>query len=161
MNDYTEAELELSMQTYRKLMRVTRQVRKDTKAELLERGLTGSQYAVLQAIPQEGVPLSALARHVWKDPSNITGIVDRLERSGWIVRTPAPKDRRVILVKLTAEGQALMDEIGRVQPLHVHQRLDGLTDREKMQLNALLDKLKRPESGGEESDEEQYDPKDR
>jgi DNA-binding MarR family transcriptional regulator len=53
------------------------------------------------------VPMSELAETLWCDASNVTGIVDRLEARGLVERRPSPGDRRVKLLCLTDEGEAL------------------------------------------------------
>ncbi len=42
---------------------------------------------------------SALAREAGQHPATLTGILDRLERSGWIVRDRDPADRRGVLIR--------------------------------------------------------------
>ena len=61
----------------------------------------------------EPKPMGELAQHMHCDSSNITGIVDRLEERGLVERQAAERDRRVKLVALTAEGEALRDELAR------------------------------------------------
>jgi MarR family transcriptional regulator, organic hydroperoxide resistance regulator len=64
--------------------------------------------------PGQEVPMSALAGTLHCDPSNITGITDRLEARGLIERRSAPHDRRVKLLALTPEGEALRERISEV-----------------------------------------------
>ncbi|SEN63830.1 MarR family winged helix-turn-helix transcriptional regulator [Actinacidiphila rubida] len=49
---------------------------------------------------------TALARRAGMHPATLTGVLDRLERGGWVVRTPNPADRRSILVKVVKEKEA-------------------------------------------------------
>ena len=49
--------------------------------------------------------LRALAQQLFCDPSNVTGIVDRLEARGMIERRSSETDRRVKIIRLTPEGQ--------------------------------------------------------
>jgi DNA-binding MarR family transcriptional regulator len=41
---------------------------------------------------------SELARHAGLHPATMTGILDRLERAGWVARERDPADRRAVLV---------------------------------------------------------------
>jgi DNA-binding MarR family transcriptional regulator len=49
---------------------------------------------------------TALARRAGLHPATLTGVLDRLERGGWVVRTPNPSDRRAILVQVVKEKEA-------------------------------------------------------
>jgi MarR family transcriptional regulator, organic hydroperoxide resistance regulator len=55
--------------------------------------------------PGVETPMRALARQLFCDPSNVTGIVDRLEARGMIERRSSETDRRVKIIRLTPEGQ--------------------------------------------------------
>jgi MarR family transcriptional regulator, organic hydroperoxide resistance regulator len=55
--------------------------------------------------PGVETPMRALARQLFCDPSNVTGIVDRLEGRGLIERRGSETDRRVKIIRLTPEGQ--------------------------------------------------------
>jgi DNA-binding MarR family transcriptional regulator len=46
---------------------------------------------------------SALARRTGLHPATITGILDRLERGGWIARERDPDDRRAVRVRVVRE----------------------------------------------------------
>jgi len=46
---------------------------------------------------------------VGSDPSNLTGLVDKLEARGALRRMPDPDDRRVKTLRLTEEGQRLRE----------------------------------------------------
>src|SRR5437764_13789094 len=82
---------------------------------LREYGVTPSQYNVLRILRGEGQPLPVLeiaSRTVTVVPG-ITGLIDRLERAGFVNRLRCAKDRRVIYVALTDHGTetlALLDE---------------------------------------------------
>ncbi|HEU0024762.1 MAG TPA: MarR family transcriptional regulator [Thermoleophilaceae bacterium] len=55
--------------------------------------------------PGRELPMGALAQSLFCDPSNVTGIVDRLEARGLIERRGAENDRRVKILALTPEGE--------------------------------------------------------
>ncbi len=55
--------------------------------------------------------MSALAGALSCDASNVTGIVDRLERRGLIERRGSATDRRVKMLALTAEGAAVRSRL--------------------------------------------------
>ncbi len=55
--------------------------------------------------------MSELAQSLFCDNSNVTGIVDRLEERGLVIREAAKGDRRVKLIVLTKEGERMRHEI--------------------------------------------------
>jgi DNA-binding MarR family transcriptional regulator len=57
--------------------------------------------------PERAVPMNALAECLHNDPSNITGLVDRLERKGLVERMAHPTDRRVKTLALIDDGRAV------------------------------------------------------
>lgn len=67
--------------------------------------LTMPQYMLLlAAMYEEDTTLGGLSEHLNCSRGNVTGIVDRLERDGWLIRERSSEDRRVITVKLTDKG---------------------------------------------------------
>jgi DNA-binding MarR family transcriptional regulator len=66
--------------------------------------LTGAQARVLGLLSREPMPMRRIAQQLKCEPSNVTGIVDRLEARGLVVRQPDPADRRVKLAAVTPEG---------------------------------------------------------
>ncbi|MCP2279990.1 DNA-binding transcriptional regulator, MarR family [Nocardia amikacinitolerans] len=76
---------------------------------VLERnGLTMWAYGVLLGLEPEPVyTQAALAKAIGADKTRIIGVLDDLQRRGLIERAPDPADRRVNLVSLTEEGEAL------------------------------------------------------
>ena len=49
---------------------------------------------------------SALARRAGLHPATITGILDRLERGGWVARERDPSDRRAVVVRALRDRSA-------------------------------------------------------
>ncbi|BET67743.1 hypothetical protein ASA1KI_26610 [Opitutales bacterium ASA1] len=75
-------------------------------------GLTEAQFNVLNllAAAKDGMTQSELGEVLVVDRSNVTGLVDRMERAGWVKRGDVPGDRRAHRVVLTAKGRRLWDK---------------------------------------------------
>lgn len=75
--------------------------------------LSVSQFNILNLLsaPSQGMSQTELSRALIMNRSNVTGLVDRLEKRGLVQRQPVPEDRRAYRVELTAAGQALIDQI--------------------------------------------------
>lgn len=81
--------------------------------ECAEFDMTSVQYAALQSIAAyPGVDATRLSALIAFDRSTIGDVLDRMETKGWIVRKPAPGDRRIKLIELSAEGAALLRRVG-------------------------------------------------
>ena len=113
---------------------------------LREHGLTPSQYNVLRILRGEGKPLPILeiaSRTITVVPG-ITGLIDRLERAGFVHRLRCEKDRRVIHVALTDQGTKTLADLN--EPLlALHRKLMGhLSQGDLKVLIRLLEKLRGP-----------------
>ena len=98
--------------------------------------------ATLLALFDEG-PLSPsqIARRIMVKSSTVTGIIDRLEKKGLVVRMRNSPDRRVITIELTESGR----ELAEIAPPPIqHKIVDGLkrlVDTEKEEIIQSLSKL--------------------
>lgn len=79
---------------------------------LVRRGLTEPQFKLLVAVASQGSrTLGDLAKALGCTRGNLTGVVDRLERDGWLNRVRHRDDRRIVTLELTEKGQ----RIGEIQ----------------------------------------------
>lgn len=104
-------------------------------------GITGPQLWALKTISQNGsLPLGELSEKMYLHPSTITGVVDRLEKKGYVVRDRGEKDRRVVMVQLTAKGERLV----RKAPNPVQGKMIyGLRKLKKDELNSIYDSIRK------------------
>lgn len=61
--------------------------------------------------PGAELPMSQVAEQLFCDASNVTAMTDRLGERGLVERRDDPRDRRVKLIALTADGEALRTRI--------------------------------------------------
>jgi DNA-binding MarR family transcriptional regulator len=74
--------------------------------------ITQTQIFTIMAIhEQTPIRLSVLSRKLHIAAPTVTGIIDRLERSGYVKRTPDPQDRRAVHVGLTPRGQRVAKKL--------------------------------------------------
>ncbi|WP_028800951.1 MarR family winged helix-turn-helix transcriptional regulator [Streptomyces sp. 142MFCol3.1] len=105
-----------------------------------EHALTGAQARLLGLLSMEPVPMRRLAQQLKCEPSNVTGIVDRLEARGLVERRPDPADRRVKLAAATAEGRKVARGL-RESLNFAREPLAGLSDEERLALRDLLRRM--------------------
>lgn len=105
-----------------------------------EHSLTGAQARVLGLLSIEPMPMRRIAKKLKCEPSNITGIIDRLEARGLVERRPDPADRRVKLAAPTEEGvrvaRGLRDSLN-----FAREPLAELSREERLSLRGLLRRM--------------------
>lgn len=109
MNPDNEGVIKDIVGSIRKLVRA---VYLDSQKISRQFGLTGPQSIVLRLLWNNGSMSSAdLSRLMYVTPSNMTGIIDRLEKKDLIARARKEGDRRVALITLTDKGKSLSENI--------------------------------------------------
>jgi DNA-binding MarR family transcriptional regulator len=88
---------------------------------------------------------SALARRAGLHPATMTGILDRLERGGWITRERDPSDRRAVVVRALRDRNAEVFRLYSGMNTSMDELCAGYTDSE---LDLLADFLRRTADAG-------------
>lgn len=109
-------------------------------------GLTVAQFNVLTILAgaADGADLSQreLSDELVVDRSNVTGLLDRMEKAGWVRRVEDPADRRIYRVRLTAEGCRLWEKADAPYNAAVVRVAGALTTRQAHDTLTALSKLK-------------------
>jgi DNA-binding MarR family transcriptional regulator len=94
---------------------------------LLRLGVSMAQLHIMYTLQRTGeMTMSHLADVLNVSLSNATGLIDRLEERGYIARDRVPTDRRVVMVRVTPDGERMLGEV------------DALSDE---LLRSVLDRL--------------------
>jgi MarR family transcriptional regulator for hemolysin len=125
-----------------RLVRAWHAYERALNAELLPRGITFRQAQVLGTLAYEGdLTQAELADHLRVEPPTLVGILDRMERDGWISRHDCANDRRKKIIRPTQQAEpvwaAIVDAALRVRARAVA----GLSVDEVDQLRRLLQKI--------------------
>ena len=124
-------------------------VRKPVETEFARGGLTGPQRNVMQAVVHSnGINLKDLSLRVGLAHSTVSGIVDRLEKRGLLVRKNTAADRRFVTIE---PSQVVRDYLTNelpsiaISPLIQALRAASVEERERVldgvrTLRALLDR---------------------
>jgi DNA-binding MarR family transcriptional regulator len=72
-------------------------------------GLSLRQFTALTLIQHESTTLGVLAQQLHVTPAVVTGLIDRLERRGYVHRSAGADDRRRVVLSLTEEGRQARD----------------------------------------------------
>ncbi|HSL77280.1 MAG TPA: MarR family transcriptional regulator, partial [Candidatus Limnocylindrales bacterium] len=97
-------------------------------------GLSMAQLHILYTLQRNGqMTMSHLAEVLNVSLSNATGLIDRIEERGFVERTGVPEDRRIVLIRVTPEGERMLEDI------------DALSDE---LLRSVLGRIDRPKLAG-------------
>lgn len=108
--------------------------------------LTVAQYKVLQHLfwhHPNGLGIKELSEHLGLAKSTISGIVDRVERDGWVKREPDAEDARKIVVQLTQKGVDVFEKIPKDREEFWRNTIGKLSEDEQKTLLELLKKLEK------------------
>ena len=109
----------------------------DKRAQTI--GLTRSQWSVLAHLRREdGAQQQRLAELLELTPITMTGLLDRLERDGWVERRPDPDDRRAKRIFLTEKVAPVMKKIQALGKELRQSAVEGLSEAEQQKLISLL-----------------------
>ena len=108
-------------------------------------GLQGGEFDVLATLRRAGPPYTLSPTRLYEatriSSGGMTDRLDRLERSGLVVRRPDPKDRRGRLIVLTEPGKRLIDATLGLHAANQERLLLSLSEAEQETLDKLLKKL--------------------
>jgi MarR family transcriptional regulator, organic hydroperoxide resistance regulator len=118
--------------------------RRLTKEYARRVNLTGPQLTVLKMLEAFGdLSLSELSERIRAQNSTVTGIIDRMEREGLVVRARSRDDKRVFFIKLTSKGARIAEGI-EVEPMQIlRSTLASLSATDMRDLMRILTKLAR------------------
>jgi DNA-binding MarR family transcriptional regulator len=136
-------------QAYLHLLRAADEIQAFMTSSLIDHGMRPGRFRVLMMLVDKeqgfmpGAPRTPadLAELAGVTRATMTGLVDTLERDGWVRREPDVEDRRMMLVRLMPKGhEALMAML----PAHFRRigaMMGVLSEAERKSLVHLLDKL--------------------
>ncbi len=108
----------------------------------MELVVTMSQMKVLMLVRENGaMRVGVLAQHLNVSTPTITGIIDRLVREGLVERQDDPSDRRVVLNRLTPQGQALMERLAHRSDDELNRQVASLSEAEQSAVAQALKRL--------------------
>ncbi len=133
------------------LQQAARQYRTRFAIELRPHKLTSQQAAVLMALataPERALVPSAIAETIGADPATTTGLLQRLERDGWLASASNPGDGRSRLLRLTPTAEQIVPSLMRIAEGVSAGAGDALSADDLDTLVSLLGRLVEQEARG-------------
>lgn len=127
----------------RVLMQLSWVAQKQFAQSIAEHKLTLPQFLTLAFLAKapHDCAMSQVAEATHQDAATTTGVVDRLERLGLVERTRSEVDRRVVLVRPTREGEALLAAIKQTRVQRTVQLFASFDDQTLALLSEQLERL--------------------
>lgn len=97
---------------------------------------------LLDILENPGISQDGLAQKAGFDKSNIARQVAVLEEAGYVMRSPAASDKRVLQLTPTEKTLALQPQLLSAMEQWEEKLLANLTEKEKQLLTGLLEKLR-------------------
>ena len=114
--------------------------------------LAGARGRVIFALwNEDNIPIKKLVEKTSLDKATLTGIIDRLERDGYVKRIPSPDDKRATLISRTGKDEIFKSKIGDVSDQQNALFYKGFSSKEIKEfeeyLKRILDNCKQAEAG--------------
>lgn len=104
--------------------------------------LTPGKFNILMIIKhqggQEGIPQVEISKRLIVTPSNMTKLIDKLEKDGLVTRSALEGDRRVNIMKITSKGSKLLDEAWPGYAQRLKGLISGLNQSQQKDVSELL-----------------------
>jgi DNA-binding MarR family transcriptional regulator len=124
------------------LRRITRAIDLQSKRLMKQTGLTAPQVIIIQLLCRDGeMSAGAIARSISLSQATVTSIVERLERTGLVIRRKGDVDRRQVLVALTQEGRTRAETAPEPLQAGFTKAFDGLPSWEQHMLIAAVERI--------------------
>lgn len=125
-----------------KLSRAMRKVQRYYETHLAKLDITPVQFYVVSALWEEdGVKFKELAKKLSMDGATLTGIVDRLERQGFVKRVEDIEDKRSLLLFLGAKAKLVQAELGLLAGMLDKEIKDQFDEKEFSLFVNILDQI--------------------
>jgi DNA-binding MarR family transcriptional regulator len=95
-------------------------------------GVNSTSYAILSELSLDGwLTNGQIAERLGMSTGGVTPALDRLERSGFVERSPYPADRRSSVVSITPDGQGVLREASELLASELEGFIEELDERDR------------------------------
>jgi DNA-binding MarR family transcriptional regulator len=127
-----------------KVRRIVRSINLESKKVQKEYGVSIPQLLCLEYLkeaPNYQATQRMIRDHMRLNSSTMTGIINRLEKKGFVARLPKSGDKRVTNIALTSNGERILKNTPDLMQKRLDVKLRNLSDEELGNINNALDIL--------------------
>ena len=130
-------------EAYVKLRRTHDAIHRHVSEKLMKWNLSVPKYGVLKRVyDHKELSISYLSGQIFRGNSNMTTLINRMERDGLIQCSNGQKDRRATMIRLTPKGLRLAPVVIKEYRAFQQQMMECLSTKERQVLIKLLKKIK-------------------
>ncbi len=131
-----------SVTIWRRLQKVNQIIQRRLQRDFCEKGITTAQFELLAALRKhKALSMKRISEILTVTGGNVTGLIDRLEKKGLAKRQRSKKDRRVINVTITPEGDRVYDQVIDEFEENLFNILSELSNGDLEEFYRILDEL--------------------
>lgn len=109
------------------------------KKKLQPYGLTSVQHLILEVVMEhEGLTTGEIGKLLISDNATVSGVLDRMEESGWIVKETDSEDKRITRIFLGNKVKEMQQELMSERDLANEELLKNFSNEERVLLKRLL-----------------------
>jgi DNA-binding MarR family transcriptional regulator len=127
-----------------KIRRIVRSINLESKKVQKEYGVSIPQLLCLDYLkeaPHYQATQRMIRDHMRLNSSTMTGIINRLEKKGYVARLPKSGDKRVTNIALTSRGERILENTPDLMQKRLDVKLRSLSDEEIGKINTALETL--------------------
>lgn len=131
-----------AVEAWQLLQKVHQVIYRELQKDFTNKGLTTAQFEVLMKLMQHRkLPMWKIGSLLSVTGGNVTGLIDRLEKKGLVIRERSEKDRRIIMARITSQGDKIFRHVSGGFEQKLRNTLSGLEKNELNEFNVILGKL--------------------
>ncbi len=141
----TEVELPLSKKVIVNLLYTENWIMDKINIELKAHDISLQQFNVLRILKgqkEKPANLSTIQERMVTKMSNTTRLVDKLITKGYVKRIICKSNRRKVEITITQKGKLFLDKVSPIMTKFENEVTSNLTEKDLIQLNELLNKLR-------------------
>lgn len=113
------------------------------ESHMHQKGLTPQRVQLMALLMENGpMMMSALRNELGVTATNITALVDALEKDRMVARKAHPRDRRATMIEITPKAEKRMTESCSEFKERVSELFSGFTPAEQQQFRHLLERMR-------------------
>jgi len=135
----------LEREAFVRLQRTAGLLMDELATELKPFGLTATHFNVLRILRgarEGGLNLGEIAARMIRREPDMTRLIERMAKRGWVTRERGENDRRQVRVRISGAGETLLGQVDPVVARFEKQRLKCLPAADLAELIRMLDTLR-------------------